>query len=468
MFGSFTKLLIIASVALAVPSTLVPPTEDSFYSAPEGFETAELGAILAYRNTPAPIKSVYFDVNIKNSYQLLIRSSDSFGNPSAVVTTVFEPYNADPSKLISYQVAQDSAYLNCAPSYSFMNGGGLSTINNQVETVLIQTALDQGYYVVSPDYEGLKSVFTGGIQAAHATLDSIRAALSSENITGINADADTILWGYSGGSLASGWAASLQPSYAPELASNLLGVALGGWVTNITATITSVSGGLFAGLGATGMAGLSNEYPALHDFLKGAMPEDKYEKFSKAYSMCLVDALVEFAGDDWFEGSDKYFTDGLLVLSQEPTYSTILNNTLGLIPEDMPQIPVFVYHGTIDTIVPYNQAERVYDIWCDAGIESFEFAADLTAGHVTEMVQGSGAAFGWIKGVFEGTKKPIKGCKKTPRLTNLLYPGSVMSVTNVVSALVDNILGLNIGPNGENLVLQNNALVSEFNATESS
>ena len=51
-------------------------------------------------------------------------------------------------------------------------------------------------------------------------LNSIRAALKSGKITNIKDDAKVVMWGYSGGSLASGWAAALQPSYAPELGGN--------------------------------------------------------------------------------------------------------------------------------------------------------------------------------------------------------------------------------------------------------
>ena len=56
--------------------------------------------------------------------------------------------------------------------------------------------------------------------------------------------------GYSGGSLASGWAAALQPDYAPELSRNLLGVALGGFITNVTATVEATDDTIFAGIAA--------------------------------------------------------------------------------------------------------------------------------------------------------------------------------------------------------------------------
>lgn len=464
LFNICIQFLVLLHLIVAAP-TVNKPSEDPFYSAPEGFENAKLGEILKHRNTPAPIRSIIFEVDLKDSWQLLVRSQDSFGNPSVIVTTVFQPHNADSSKLVSFQVAQDSANIDCSPSYSFMNGGGPKTINNQAETFLMQTALNEGYYVVSPDYEGLNAVFTGGIQAGHGVLDSLRAVLNSKNTTGIDPSADTVIWGYSGGSLASGWASALQPTYAAELAPNLKGAALGGWVTNITATVTNVNGGVFAGLGAAGIAGLSNGYPELHDYFKTAMYADKYEKFTAAYDQCLVEDIGMFAFDNYFEGDDRYFKDGISVLNQEPAKEIIANNTLGLIPEQIPEIPLFIYHGNIDNIVPYDQAVRVYDIWCEAGIGSMEFAADLTAGHITEIVQGSGAAFAWVKKILSG-ENPVSGCEKTERLTNVLYPGSVGAITSFLSALVTNLLGTNIGPNGENLTLVGNSLLSMDNVTD--
>ena len=133
---------------------------------------------------------------------------------------------------------------------------------------LMAPLLDQGYYVVSPDYEGPKLTFTIGKQSGQAVLNSIRAALKSGKITNIKDDAKVVMWGYSGGSLASGWAAALQPSYAPELGGNLLGAALGGFVTNITATAQATDGTVFAGIVANALGGVANEYRIQIKFCK--------------------------------------------------------------------------------------------------------------------------------------------------------------------------------------------------------
>ena len=135
-----------------------------------------------------------------------------------------------------------------------------STVATQIDMALMVPMLKQGYYVVSLIMRD-QNPFTVGRQSGKATLDSIRAILKSNKFTGIKSDAKVAMWGYSGGSLASGWAAALQPKYAPELKKNLIGAALGGFVTNITATAEATDGTLFAGLVPNALSGLANEYP---------------------------------------------------------------------------------------------------------------------------------------------------------------------------------------------------------------
>jgi Secretory lipase len=72
-----------------------------------------------------------------------------------------------------------------------------------------------------PDYEGPLASFGLGVQAGHATLDSVRAVLSLE--CSCKPDAPYAMWGYSGRSIASEFAAELQVQYAPEL--NFSGVS---------------------------------------------------------------------------------------------------------------------------------------------------------------------------------------------------------------------------------------------------
>jgi len=88
-----------------------------------------------------------------------------------------------------------------------------------------------------PDHEGPLASFTAGPQEGHAVLDSVRAALSSRPFPATRENTRYAMWGYSGGSIASTFAAELQYSYAPEL--EFTGAAIGGLVPNLTDVIAN-------------------------------------------------------------------------------------------------------------------------------------------------------------------------------------------------------------------------------------
>ncbi|KAK6465388.1 secretory lipase-domain-containing protein [Scheffersomyces coipomensis] len=442
-----TLVLLLSSIAIAAPTTLLAPSNDPFYSPPEGYESAAVGTILKSRVTPQPVRSVYVTVNVKNAWQLLVRSEDSFGNATAIVTTIIEPHNADPSKLLSYQFFEDAANLSCSISYALQfNAPVLPVIQTEFEMYFLEAALEQGWYVVAPDYEGPKSAFTAGRQAGHAVLDSIRATLQSNSISGVNSDAKVALWGYSGGSLASGWAAALQPAYAPELSTNLIGAAVGGFVTNITATAVAVDGGPFTGLVPLAVNGLMNEYPEVAPIVQAQMSASNYQSFLQGSQLCMIPGALSFIGKTFFTGANKYFNDGLAFF-QNPTVASIVEqNTLAVNPDaEVPQIPLFIYQGVIDAVVPAVGAERAYKNWCAWGSPSIELALDSTNGHVTETFIGAPAALTWLIDRFEG-KAPVQGCTSTTRVSNLEYPGTPASLVIYFQTALASIIQLPIGP----------------------
>ena len=436
---------------IAGPIKVLTPSEDDFYSLPDGYEDKEPGTILKIRKPPQELRGIYFPILVKSAWQALVRTTESHGNATAIVTTIIEPFNADPNKLVSYQVMQDSASVDCSPSYSFLYGASMNTVFAQVEMYVIDVALMKGWYVVIPDYEGPKATFTAGKQSGHATLDSIRATLKTANVTGIKEDAKVAMWGYSGGTVATGWAAALQPKYAKELKSNLIGAAMGGFVTNITSTAEGVDGTIFAGLTASAVAGLSNEYSQLKDIVKKLIKPSQYAAYNKAQSLCFLPSIVTFAFEKFFSGPKRYIDEGWAIFNDPTIKKVIDENTLALKKGDpVPEIPLFVFHGELDKIVAYKDAVRTYKNWCEWGIDSYEFAIDETTGHITEFIEGTPAAIAWLTKMFNG-EKPVKGCKSTKRFSNLLYPGANTSVANVLSDSVKTVLGENFGPNAENI-----------------
>lgn len=123
-------LLALMELVFAAPPAnsagVLKPSMDDFYQPPPGFESAELGTVLKMRQTPHQLRSIYIPLNVKNSWQLLVRSSSAQGNATAVVTTLIEPFNANSTRLVSYQIAEDAANVDCAASYSFQFGAAFT------------------------------------------------------------------------------------------------------------------------------------------------------------------------------------------------------------------------------------------------------------------------------------------------------------------------------------------------------
>lgn len=428
----------------------VAPSEDSFYSTPFNISDYKNGEIINFRPVPGMIRSVYAPANVKNAWQLLVRSEDSRGKPSAAVTTVLEPFDANPEKMVSYQAAQDSSTNDCSPSYSILFNAPMKTVLLQVEMILIQTALAKGWYVNLPDHEGLKGAFTAGIQSGKATIDSLRAALNSENITGINPEAKAGLWGYSGGTIASGWAASLQPKYAPELRKNLVGAAMGGWVTNITLTAEVTDGTIFGGFILNAVNGMLNEYPELQDILDEELEPKRKPAFKAALKKCLLSSIFDYMFLTFFSGKNSWIKSGWGFFEHSLVQEIVKNNTAALYEDGpRPEIPLFVFHGIKDEIVPFSGAQRGFTNYCKWGIDSFEFAVSNTSGHILEWAEGSGAALVWLDKMLSG-EKPVEGCKKTVRSTNVLYPEADAHYRQLVHTLFSSIAGGEIGQKTRN------------------
>uniref|UniRef100_A0A0L0NZF6 Triacylglycerol lipase n=1 Tax=Candidozyma auris TaxID=498019 RepID=A0A0L0NZF6_CANAR len=438
-------LVLWSSLVLAFVLVPTPPSKDSFYNVPGDIANYKNGDIIKMRNTPVPVRSLIFEMNVKNAWQVLVRSEDSFGVPNAFVATILEPYNADPSKLWSYQAWQDANCIDCAPSYSLLYKASMDTITTQSEIPFIQYGLSKGWFVVVPDYQGPKSTFTAGRQSGKAVLNGVRAALNSGNFTGIDENAQVGLYGYSGGSLATGWAAQLQPAFAPELKSNIIGAAVGGWVTNITLTALACDGTMASGIIANAVNGIMSEYSMFDKVFERELNPLKKRKFKKAKDNCLLNSIVEYVFQKFFSGLVPYFSRRQDFFHVPEIAEIIKNNTAALVAEDgVPEIPMFVFHGNADEIVPMVQPTRGYENYCKWGAPSIEWTVSETTGHVIESFIGVGAAFSWLEKRFDG-QPPVEGCQRTQRTSNLEYPGADVAYRQVLNTYVRGIFGAEIG-----------------------
>lgn len=453
MVQFFAKVLVAiagaASLVQAVPpvrsslydrATTVQPSDDPFYRIPDGLDSIAPGTILRHRPPPAKIAAFGFDpLNLDATYQIQYRTTDSLGNATATVLTVLVPHNADMTKMLSYQVAEDAADINCAPSYAFQfehaTGPDKGTMTTEAELLLVEGALEQGWVVIAPDFLGPNAAFLANKLAGHSVLDGIRAAINSNSFTGISKNPTITMWGYSGGSLASMWAAELQPSYAPELV--IAGAAVGGTVPNITSVVTSINGQGNAGLIPTGVVGLMNQYPELVPVVEQHLLPQYREKFFSVRNQCLNADSKEFKNEDII----GMFDDRNLVYTNPVAIKIITENVLGR--GDTPKIPMFVYKSIADEISPVAETDALVEKYCVDGA-SIQYQRDQNSDHESLAIIAAPKALQWLKETMHG--KPRHGCSTKTVFSSLLDLAALQILPKfLLDALLD-LLGKPVGP----------------------
>ncbi|WP_158887397.1 lipase family protein [Amycolatopsis anabasis] len=433
LFGA----LVLAGMVAGTPAAAapLPPQSDPFYQPPAGFESAAPGTILRSRETS--VSAFALLPQKARAWQLLYRTTDTKHQPQATVTTVLLPWDAKPDRtrpLVSYQVAEDSAAPQCAISYQLRQGAGNENIVAQAEILLIDAALQQGWAVTVPDYEGPKSAYVAGKQAGHAVLDGIRA---TENFApaGLNGARTSVgVWGYSGGALAAGWASELQPSYAPEL--NIKGVAEGGLPVNPTNVLRGANGGVFAGIAMSGIAGMSEAYPELAAFLDTYLTDEGKAALARAKTQCNSSNVQTFMFKDLYE----YFTipDPL---SQPVPRQVLADVTMG---QHTPKAPIFVYHSVNDELVPIEDTDAVVRKFCADGAR-IQYQRDILSEHIALVATGAPDALNWLKDRLSG-KPAESGCGTKTVASSLLSPGALPTLGSVLFNDLLALLGRPIGP----------------------
>lgn len=394
-----------------------PPSSDPFYQPPAGFESQEPGTILRSRTISAAFLGLIPDP--VEAYQLLYRTTAINGSAIATVTTIFKPLFPKTDRFVSFHTAYDSSATICNPSYNYQLGAPQTDMISSAEQFILQAYLLLGYIVASPDYEGPEAAFSPGHLEGMGVLDGMRAVSNFQDSLGLSSANPMIVGtGYSGGAIATGWAASLQPSYAPEL--DIKGWVQGGTPSNLTGTLLFIDDTLFSGFIPAAVAGLAmpSAYGAeLAPLLNRILTPNGRTKLEYAKSHCAVADLIEFPEMSLFSTSIQTLGRGLLY---NPTVHSILSqNTMAVNKDETPTAPVFVYHATQDEIIPYSNASTMVDSWCNYGAD-VKFTTYGNGGHATTEVIALTDAIQFVEAAFSGTTD--SGCSRNTELASILNP----------------------------------------------
>ena len=315
-------------------------SDTDFYTPPALDGAHRPGDILRLR--PAPTLS-----GAAQAWQILYVSRDSYDRPIPVSGTVITP-EATTADL-------GGAVLVYYPSFHGLGGPAASQLlamGAEPDSAQIRAALARGFVVAVTDGEGLGVIgqgphtFLAGRAAGQVMLDLARAAT---RIPALNAtDSPVVWWGYGDGGRAAVWAGSLQPVYAPEL--DVRGIAAGAVVTDPEQTLRSVNQGAWAGLGLAALIGLSHAHrhlPLRHIFTeesrRGLVAEAEVSnrvQFCQRYRHPI--GIWCERPDPWADSIWQHvFTHELISVSL------------------VPAVPVHLYHGSTDAIVPVAFGRRL-------------------------------------------------------------------------------------------------------------
>ena len=337
------------------------PNDDSFYHPKGDWKSKEPGTILDSRQID-PAVATFFDMGVYG-HQLLYRTNGvNEDTPMATVVSVLVPEKYDHDKIVTVNAYQDSFSDKCAPSYTLQKGAQLfKNLAFTYQQLFMLTLLNEGWVVVIPDHEGPDSAFASGFVEGHAVLDAVRATLKFDKVN-LKKNAKVIGYGYSGGALATGWAAALHSSYAPDL--NVVGWALGGTVANVKEWFKYIDGSAGAGFVMAGIGGIVESYKEL-GWIKDMRTSAGKKAWKDSQGLCMLENLWHFSDEKIL--SSKYFKYGDTYLDNDDVTSVLDTLTLGSDNNLTPSAPMYMFHASHDEVVPYWMALDAAQNWCRNG-----------------------------------------------------------------------------------------------------
>jgi hypothetical protein len=412
-----------------------PPQSDRFYRPPAHYAGKAPGTIL--RSRPVRLAAFAALPQDVQAWQVMFRSTSYAGKPTAAVTTLLRPAGVQPKQVISYQVAEDASAPQCAPSYVMRPAADPGEAVNQAEISLVDAAVADGFAVSMPDYEGLDGDFGAARQPGYIELDGLRAAERFAPL-GIKTGKATpvALWGYSGGSLGSGWGARVQPHYAPEL--NLRGVAVSGFVTDISQALVKINGGPGAGLIPSALPGILRSTPKLARGVAPYLTVAGKALLANSGRQCEIANVTKYP---FFDVND-YLTIPLSRLLAHPAVKKAARS-LNFGASKL-SAPLFVYHAINDELIPVAGPDAIVPKYCKAGT-SVTYTRDELSEHGALAVTGGPAALAWLHARLTGKAKP-RGCTTTTVPTMALTPTAIAQEPELAAAVLSGLAGLPVGP----------------------
>lgn len=379
-----------------------PLTDDEFYTATPIEVGSQRGQALRIRKTAIPQLD-----SAAQARQIVYVSSDSYGElipASGIIIVPDTVAYAGTGAILGYCPAFRGLGGRCAPSQLLQDG-------TEPEADYIAAALDRGWTVAVADGRGLgvtglgPHTFLAGRTAGQTVLDLTRAA---RRLPDLNYDTAPIaLWGYADGGRNALWAGEIHHEYASEL--DLRGIAAGAVAAHPGELVAEIDGGPWSGLGLAGLVGLARGYahlPMLH-----ILTTQGHLAVATAENLTATDIIARYRQPlgRWCERADPW---------NDPMWRYVLaRERCG---QQAPQVPVHLYHGTEDTLIPVESARRLFSEYRGLGVDLNwrEYQVD----HLQAAIDGAGEAIAHLAGYLQ--RIPLPGMRPVRPTAQTTFPAT--------------------------------------------
>ena len=406
------------------------PSDDPFYDPPPGYQHSTPGTVLRSRDVELAFLGLI--PQRVRATQLLYRTSDMHQKPDAAATTVTVPAERAPgavTPVISYQCAIDAVTSRCFPSYALRRHAHATGAVAQFEFLLVAACLAEGWAVSVPDHEGRLGMWGAPYEPGYHVLDGVRAALGSKRL-GLAEDAPVGLWGYSGGGLATAWAAEMSGSYAPEL--NVVGAVLGSPVGDLGHTFRRLNGTFASGLPALVVAALAHVYPDLDRIIQEHVTVEGKVLLERLHHMTTAEAMVRMAKKDMGDLLDWPLEK---ILNSPEVQHVFADIKLGVA---VPTPPVLIVQAVHDQLISVGAIDALADTYKSGGA-SVTYHRYMFSEHLLLHPMSAPMALRWLIDRFAG--KPLSEHMVRTKWPTLLNPMTYVGMARLAKIVAKVVTG---------------------------
>jgi len=416
-----TAIALAIAIAVPVSNAAAGTVTDPFYTytGSTPLSSIPLGTVLNTRSVTYHVVGIPTPVVAQ---QLLYRTNNAQKQAVVNVTSVIKSPVSN-GQAISYQSAYDSLNPGDEPSQVIAGDQlDIGTVFYSAESVPLSALLLAGYNVIVPDTEGQTADFAAGPEYGMTTLDSIRAAVNTSS-TGLNPSSKVALVGYSGGAIATEWAAQLAPTYAPDVNQQLVGAAEGGVLVDPAHNLNYVDGGLVWGaIAPMALVGLTRAYGFdLTPYLNST----GLALFNQLQDESIIQVLPSNLGLDWKTLFKPQYANDINSIPAYVQYANQVN--AGLVGS--PTIPMYITQGDAGFLdgTFSSQAGDGVMIAGDVRALARQYCASGTRVVYTEVpLEHGGAVAPWVVGMLPWIYARFAGIS-APSNCALIAPGNSLA-----------------------------------------